>query len=68
MAYRRGYLDDGRRSGFRPRDSDGHDSGPERQATVKEFGGRWKFSKKRGVWIWKWKYRKVKKPKPPHES
>lgn len=29
---------------------------------MKEFYGRWKYSKKRGAWIWKWKRRKVKKP------
>jgi hypothetical protein len=28
---------------------------------MKEFGGRWKYSKKRGAMIWKWKKRKVKK-------
>jgi len=26
---------------------------------MKEFYGRWKYSKKRGAWIWKWKKRKV---------
>lgn len=30
---------------------------------MKEFYGRWKYSKKRGTWIWKWKRRKVRKPK-----
>jgi hypothetical protein len=29
---------------------------------VKEFYGKWKFSKKRGAWVWKWKKRKVRKP------
>ena len=28
---------------------------------MKEFYGRWKYSKKRGCWVWKWKKRKVKK-------
>lgn len=28
---------------------------------MKEFYGRWKYSKKQGVWLWKWKRRKVKK-------
>ena len=28
---------------------------------MKEFYGKWKYSKKRGAWIWKWKRRKVKK-------
>lgn len=31
---------------------------------MKEFTGRWKYSKKRGAWILKWKRRKVKKVKP----
>ena len=26
---------------------------------MKEFYGKWKFSKKRQSWIWKWKKRKV---------
>lgn len=29
---------------------------------MKEFYGKWKYSKKREAWIWKWKRRKVKKP------
>lgn len=29
---------------------------------MKQFYGKWKYSKKRGAWIWKWKRRKVKKP------
>ncbi len=29
---------------------------------MKEFYGKWKFSKKRGAWVWKWKKRKVRKP------
>ena len=29
---------------------------------VKALTGRWKYSKKRGVWIWKWKRRKVHGP------
>ena len=29
-----------------------------------EFGGKWKWSKKRGAMVLKWKRRKVKKPKP----
>ena len=29
----------------------------------KVFGGRWKWSKKRGDMVWKWKARKVKKVK-----
>ena len=28
---------------------------------MKQFYGKWKFSKKRNVWVWKWKKRKVKK-------
>jgi hypothetical protein len=28
---------------------------------VKQFYGKWKFSKKRNAWVWKWKKRKVKK-------
>ena len=28
---------------------------------VKEFYGKWKYSKKKGAWLWKWKKRKVKK-------
>lgn len=28
---------------------------------MKEFYGKWKWSKKRQAWIWKWKRRKVKK-------
>ena len=28
---------------------------------MKEFYGRWKWSKKRGYMVWKWKSRKVKK-------
>ena len=31
---------------------------------MREFYGRWKYSKKRGAWIWKWKSRKVKKGRP----
>jgi len=27
---------------------------------MKQFYGKWKFSKKRQAWIWKWKKRKVK--------
>ena len=29
---------------------------------MKALTGRWKYSKKRGVWIWKWKRRKVHGP------
>ncbi len=28
---------------------------------MKQFYGKWKFSKKRNAWVWKWKKRKVKK-------
>ena len=28
---------------------------------MKEFGAKWKWSKKRQAWILKWKMRKVKK-------
>ena len=31
---------------------------------MKEFGGKWKWSKKRGAMVLVWKRRKVKKPKP----
>jgi hypothetical protein len=31
---------------------------------VKEFGGKWKWSKKHKAMVLKWKRRKVKKPKP----
>jgi len=30
---------------------------------MKQFYGRWKFSKKQQAWIWKWKTRKVPHPK-----
>jgi hypothetical protein len=33
---------------------------------MKEFGGRWKYSKKHGAMIWKWKARKVNKKKSRH--
>lgn len=29
---------------------------------MKELRGKWKFSKKRGVWIMKWKMRKIHGP------
>ena len=28
---------------------------------MKQFVGKWKYSKKRGAWVWKWKKRKVSK-------
>ena len=28
---------------------------------MKQFYGKWKFSKKKNAWVWKWKKRKVKK-------
>lgn len=28
---------------------------------MKQMTGKWKYSKKRGVWIWKWKKRRVSK-------
>ena len=35
---------------------------------MKEFGGKWKWSKKRGAMVLKWKRRKVKKVKPHKEN
>ena len=26
---------------------------------MKEFTGKWKYSKKKSAWVWKWKKRKV---------
>ena len=35
---------------------------------MKQFYGKWKYSKKKDAWIWKWKNRKVKKPKTIEEK
>jgi hypothetical protein len=28
---------------------------------MKQFYGKWKFSKKKNAWVWKWKERKASK-------